>query len=83
MSLVDELIAQGMKNNAEFTQQLIEIKKRVANTQETQAIKALQDAQAGMQDVDMFSLGMSVNLDERVTNLETAVSASLNGGKQE
>jgi hypothetical protein len=66
MSLIDGLIAQGMKNNADFTQALIEIKQRVAETSEKQAIQALQDVTVAMQDVDAYTLGESVN-----TNTDT------------
>ncbi|WP_163102249.1 hypothetical protein [Peribacillus alkalitolerans] len=61
MSLVDALIAQGMMNNAEFTRQLIEIKSRVANTPERQAIQTLQDVMGAMQFVDEFTLQESIN----------------------
>jgi hypothetical protein len=56
MSLVDALIAQGMKNNAEFTQQLIEIKKRVENTKDRQALTELKEVTGIMQNVDDFTL---------------------------
>jgi propanediol dehydratase small subunit len=61
MSLVDALIAQGMKNNADFTKALIDIKKRVANTPEKQAIQTLQDVTGAMQNVDEFTLQESIN----------------------
>jgi hypothetical protein len=61
VSLLDALIAQGMKNNAEFTKELIEIKKRVENTKEKQAIESLQNVTKAMQDIDDFTLAQSVN----------------------
>lgn len=56
MNLVDALIAQGMKANEEFTKELIEIKKRVENTKEVQAIADLQEVTGVMQNVDEFTL---------------------------
>lgn len=61
MSLLDALIAQGMKNNEEFTKELINIKKRVANTPERQAIQELQHTTGAMQDIDDFTLNEAVN----------------------
>lgn len=61
MSLLDALIAQGMKTNEEFTKELIAIKKRVANTPEKQAIQTLQDVTGAMQNVDEFTLQESIN----------------------
>lgn len=61
MSLLDALIAQGMKNNEEFTKALISIKQRVANTPETQAIQSLKTETKAMQDVDVFTLSEAIN----------------------
>jgi propanediol dehydratase small subunit len=61
MSLLEALIAQGMKNNEEFTKELIAIKQRVANTPEKQAIQTLQDVTGAMQNVDEFTLQESIN----------------------
>lgn len=61
MSLLDALIAQGMKDNAEFTKELIRIKQRVANTPEKQAISDMQSTIGTMQEVDDFTLTQSVN----------------------
>lgn len=61
MSLLDGLIAQGLKNNAEFTQELIKIKAKVANTPERQAIADLQSTTAAMQDIDEYALEQQAN----------------------
>lgn len=61
MSLLDALIAQGVKNNAEFTKALIAIKERVGNTPEKLAISDLQSSTSAMQDVDDFTLMQSLN----------------------
>lgn len=61
MSLLDALIAQGMKNNEEFTKALIEIKQRVTNTPETQAIQSLKTVTKAMQDIDDFTLNEAFN----------------------
>lgn len=61
MNLLDALIAQGMKNNAEFTKELIEIKQRVANTPEIKSIQSLKTATRAMQDIDDFTLGEAFN----------------------
>lgn len=70
MSLIDALIAQGMKNNAEFTKELIEIKKRVDNTKEVQDIAALEDVTSTMQSVDDFTLSQSVNTQMDTENMK-------------
>lgn len=56
MSLLDALIAQGMKNNEEFTKALISIKQRVENTPEKQAITDLKEVTGAMQMIDDFTL---------------------------
>lgn len=61
MSLLEALIAQGMKNNEEFTKALIEIKQRVVNTEEKRAILDLQSTTGAMQDVDDFTLMQHLN----------------------
>jgi hypothetical protein len=55
-NLLDALIAQGMKANEDFTKELLEIKKRVENTKEVQAIADLQEVTGVMQNVDEFTL---------------------------
>jgi propanediol dehydratase small subunit len=70
MSLLDALIAQGMKNNEVFTKELIEIKKRVENTKEVQAIAALKDVTDAMQSVDDFTLTQSVNTQMDTENMK-------------
>lgn len=61
MSLLDALIAQGMKNNEEFTKALIQIKERVENTPDKQAIHSLKSTTRAMQDIDDFTLMQTVN----------------------
>lgn len=70
MKLLDALIAQGIKNNAEFTQELINIKKRVANTPEKQAIQELHDVTNAMQNIDEFTLDQTMNLKNQISEIE-------------
>jgi propanediol dehydratase small subunit len=70
VSLIDALIAQGMKNNAEFTKELIEIKKRVENTKEKQAIASLENVTGVMQEVDDFTLTESANTKQSTTQMQ-------------
>jgi hypothetical protein len=56
VSLLDALIAQGMKNNEDFTKELIEIKKRVENTKERQRLQELENVTQAMQGIDDFTL---------------------------
>ena len=68
MSLLDALIAQGMKYNEDFTKELIKIKQRVEATPERQAISDLQSTTGAMQVVDEFTLSNTVN-----TQIDTQV----------
>src|SRR5690606_8938799 len=61
MNLLDALIAQGMKNNEDFTKELIKIKERVENTPEKQAIQSLKTTTGAMQDVYDFTLSSAIN----------------------
>lgn len=70
MSLLDALIAQGMKNNEEFTKELIKIKQRVVNTPEKQAISDLQSTTLAMQEVDDFTLMQSVNTNQDTQSMK-------------
>lgn len=70
MNLLDALIAQGIKNNTEFTQELINIKKRVVNTPEKQSIKELNDVTAAMQNIDEFTLEQTMDLKSQISEIE-------------
>jgi hypothetical protein len=69
MSLLDALIAQGMKNNEEFTKELIAIKQRVENTEEKQTLQYLQDLTGAMQGIDDFTLGQINELNQKVNGV--------------
>lgn len=68
--LIDQLIAQGMKNNAEFTEELIRIKSKLENASPKKRVADLETQTQFMEDIDSYTLDKTQVTDTDIVNMK-------------
>ena len=70
MSLVDQLIAQGMSNNEDFTKELIRIKNKREENSSERKVQELEEKTNMMKQIDQYTLDKSGTSEENIESMK-------------